>query len=250
MRLERKILIVHPYDKSTSFLERIKNHLQSIFPDYTHYFSVKPNEPSHNACLKDIEDFSDDGLILFMGHGKSNCLYGAKGDFFGTLENELVKEEQPDKYYNNNSFINELNLEIFNNKKIISLSCNSNGQIGKKSVESGAKVFLGFGDLPTSVDELEESGESNQLGKSLSTIEQALKTEINYILKKSLEIGISKNHSFSQLLDVICFICNQRIAHYLVQQKKISERKLIANYLYSFKKEIRIYGNKDEKLVN
>jgi hypothetical protein len=247
--MDKSILIVHPYDKSTSFLERIKNHLQAEFQDSGHYFSVKPNEASHNQCLETIKDFSKNGLLLFMGHGKSNCLYGAKGDYYGTLENDLIKAEEPDKYFYEDNFINENNLSIFKGKKIISLSCNSNGQIGRKSVENGAKVFLGFGDLPTSIEELEEQGEKSKSGVSLGKIEQALKTEINDIIKKSVRIGIIKNYSFSELVDLINFITNQKISHYLVNQKKVSERKLIANYLYTFKKEIKIYGNGKENLI-
>jgi len=247
--MSKKILIVHPYDKSTSFLDRIKSHLQGEFSDDLHYFSVKPNETSHNQCLSTIRDFSVNGLLLFMGHGKSNCLYGAKGDYYGTLENELVKSEEPDKYFYEDNFINEQNLSVFNEKKIIALSCNSNAQIGRKSVENGAKVFLGFGDLPTSIEELKEQGEESKSGVSLGKIEQALKTEINDIIKKSIGIGIRKKYNFSELVDLIHFVTNQKISHYLVNQKKISERKLIANYLYTFKKEIKVYGNGKEKLL-
>ncbi|WP_370176179.1 hypothetical protein [Leeuwenhoekiella palythoae] len=248
--MSKKILIVHPYDKSTSFLDRIKSHLQGEFSDDLHYFSVKPNEISHNQCLSSIRDFSVNGLLLFMGHGKSNCLYGAKGDYYGTLENELIKSEEPDKYFYEDNFINEQNLGVFNEKKVIALSCNSNAQLGRKSVEIGAKVFLGFGDLPTSIEELREQGEESKLGISLGKIEQALKTEINDIIKKSIAIGINKNYTFSELVDLINFVTNQKISHYLVNQKKISERKLIANYLYIFKKDIKIYGNRYERLIN
>lgn len=247
--MSKKILIVHPYDKSTSFLDRIKSHLQGEFSDDLHYFSVKPNQTSHNQCLSTIRDFSVNGLLLFMGHGKSNCLYGAKGDYYGTLENELVKSEEPDKYFYEDNFINEQNLSVFNEKKVIALSCNSNAQLGRKSVENGAKVFLGFGDLPTSIEELKEQGEESKSGVSLGKIEQALKTEINDIIKKSIGIGINKNYTFSELVELIHFVTNQKISHYLVNQKKISERKLIANYLYTFKKEIKVYGNGKEKLL-
>lgn len=247
--MEKRLLLVHPYDKSTSFLERIKNHLQAEFADSCHYFNVKPNKNSHNQCLNTIRDFSNDGLLLFMGHGKSSCLYGAKGDLYGTLENEDVKAEAPEKYFYSDDFINDKNIDVFNQKKIISLSCNSNGRLGRKSVENGAKVFLGFGNLPTSIEELEEQGEESRPGVSLSKIEQALKSEINYIMKKSIAIGIHKNYSFTQLVDLIYFITNQKISYYLVNQKRVSERKLIANYLYSFKKDIKLYGNKNEKLL-
>lgn len=247
--MEKQLLIVHPYDKSTSFLERIKNYLQAEFPDSSHYFNIKPNDFSHEECLSLISDASKFELVLFMGHGKSSCLYGAKGDYYGTMENLEVKAEAPEKYFYQDNFINEDNLHVFSDKKIISLSCNSNGQIGRKSIEYGARVFLGFGDLPTSIEELKEQGEESKSGISLSKIEQALKTEINDIIKKSIGIGIHKKYSFSELVDLILFITNQKISHYLVNQKKISERNLIANYLYTFKKEIKIYGNKEEKLL-
>nr|WP_321411881.1 hypothetical protein [uncultured Allomuricauda sp.] len=247
--MDKKILIIHPYDKSTSFLERIKNYLQAEFQETVHYFNVKPNKASHTQCLKTMKDFSEKGLLLFMGHGKSNCLFGAKGDYYGTLENDLVKAEEPDKYFYEDNFINEQNVGVLNGKKIISLSCNSNGQLGRYSIENGAKVFLGFGDLPTSIKELKEQGEESKSGVSLGKIEQALKTEINDIVKKSVAIGIIKGYSFKELLELIYFITNQKISNYLVNQKKVNERKLVANYLYTFKKEIKIYGNGNEKLL-
>lgn len=246
--MSKKVLIVHPYDKSTTFLDKIKSHLQMEFSDNLHYFNVKPNKTSHTQCINTIKDFSVNGLLIFMGHGKSNCFYGAKGDYYGTLENELVKTEEPDKYFYEDNFINEQNLSVFKNKKIIGLSCNSNAQIGRKSVENGAKVFLGFGDLPTSIEELIEKGEEGKAGVSLGKIEKALKTEINDIIKKSIRIGIIKEYSFKKLVELIQFITNQKITYYLVNQKKVNERKLIANYLYTFKKDIKVYGNGNEKL--
>jgi len=244
-----ELLIIRPHDKSTNFLDRIKNHLDSSITVKLHYFNIKPNNGSHDECLSAIQDFSVDGLILFMGHGKSNSLYGAKGDYYGSIENEFVKLESPEKYFYKEIFINEQNIDVFDGKKIISLSCNSNGQIGRKAVENGAKVFLGFGDLPTSVRELKDRGEENSPGKSLSKIERAFKSEINYIMKNSLNISILNNHSFTQLVDVINFISNQRISYYLVNQKTLRERKLVANYIYDFKKEIKIYGDKHQKLI-
>ncbi len=246
--MSKKILVVHPYDKSTTFLNRIKNHIKENFPEHLHYFSVKPNEASHQQCLKIIQKFSNDGLIFFMGHGKSNCLYGARGDYYGTLKNVDLEAQEPEKYYYQDNYINERNIKIFDKKKVIALACNSNAQLGKKSIENGAKVFMGFGNLPTSNEELEEQGEENKPGVSLNKITQALKTEINYIIKRSIEIGVQKKYTFSELVELIYFITNQKISYYLVDQKK-SERKLIANYLYSFKKEIKLYGNGNEKLL-
>tara|TARA_B100000378_G_C18055986_1_gene414412 strand:+ start:5116 stop:5601 length:486 start_codon:yes stop_codon:yes gene_type:complete len=148
--MSKKILVVHPYDKSTIFLNRIKNHINVNFPENLHYFSVKPNEASHIKCLEIVKNFSNDGLIFFMGHGKSNCLYGAKGDYYGTLKNNDLEAQDPDKYYYEDNYITKQNIDVFDKKKVIALTCNSNAQVGKISIDNGAKVFMGFGDLPTS----------------------------------------------------------------------------------------------------
>lgn len=44
-------------------------------------------------------------------------------------------------------------------------------------------------------------------------------------------------------------ICNQRLADILVHQKLNKERYLLADYLYYLKRETRIYGNKNVKLL-
>ncbi|MEM6298114.1 MAG: hypothetical protein AAF740_05430 [Bacteroidota bacterium] len=247
--MNKKVLIIHPHDKSTSFLERIRNYLSFELQNSVHYFNIKPNELSHNECLKVIKDFPSSGLVLFMGHGRSNCLYGAVGDDYGTMPSEDAILEHPDRYFSNENYINLENVGVFREKKVIALTCNSNDQIGREAIRSGAKVFLGFGNLPTSIEELKEEGEQEKRGLSLSTVEKALKSEINYVIKKSIVIGITKNHSFGELMNVIWFVTNQRISDYLVNKKTISERKVIANYLYRFKREIKIHGDKSIKLT-
>lgn len=248
--MQKPILIIHPEDSSTDFLDKIKNHLINELTDLTHHYNVKPNEESHRNCLQGILDHSEEGLILFMGHGRSNFLYGAKGTSFGNaFVSEEAKKEHPENYFHKEVFINFGNIDVFKNKKVFCLTCNSNEKIGKEAIKKGAKVFLGFGDLPTSIDELKEQGAENKPGISLASIERVLKTEINYIVKKSIAISVKKNQTFEQLFDLIRFMTNQRISYYLVDQKKVSERKLIANYLYDFKQGVVVYGNEKEKLI-
>jgi hypothetical protein len=248
--MHKPLLIVHPEDSTTGFLDKIKNHLNNELAHLTHHYNVKPNENSHINCLKDILDHPENGLILFMGHGRSNYLYGAKGKSFdNAFISDDAKKEHLQDYFYKEKFITFDNIDTFKNKKVFCLTCNSNGKIGVEAIKKGAKVFLGFGDLPTSIEELKEQGEENKPGTSLASIERVLKTEINYIVKKSITIGIKKKQTFEQLYDLIRFITNQRIAYYLVDQKKVSERKLIANYLYNFKQGVVIYGNRKEKLI-
>jgi len=249
--MQKSLLIVHPEDPTTNFLDKIKNHLNDNLTGLTHHFNVKENVESHEQCINNILHHSESGLILFMGHGRSNYLYGAKGKYFGNdFVSEEAKKEHPEDYFHKEEFINFENIVMFKNKKVFCLTCNSNGKIGAEAIKKGAKVFFGFGNLPTSIEELIEQGEKNEPGTSLASVEKVLKTEINYIVKQSITIGIKKEYTFKQLFDLIRFMTNQKITYYLIEQKKISERKIIANYLYNFKKGMVIYGDVKAKLID
>lgn len=236
------IFIVHPYDKSTKFLKRIKTHLLAEVPKGVEYFKVKTNDESHQSCINKIKNLPNGSTVLIMGHGRSDFIYGAKGDQFENQESDL-KYEQPDKYYHKEIFIGKDNLNIFQEKKVISLTCNSNEKIGSWAIDENCIAFIGFGDLPTSVFELEDIGYQSKEGQSLASIESNLKAAINYIIKKALEISIIHNYTFDKFIKLIRFLTNQRISDLLTTNKKFKERKVIANLLYNFKQEISIYGD-------
>ncbi|QBA23063.1 hypothetical protein EU348_18525 [Chryseobacterium indologenes] len=245
--VQKQILIVHPNDKTTSFLDKIKNYLVQRFEDQIHHFNIYPNDDSHNQCIARIKSNPDNGLIIFFGHGKTTKLYGAKGDLYD--ESDFVSPdaiaEKPDNYYYNDDFINENNIDIFNGKKVFCLACNSNAKVASFAIENGAKTFLGFGNIPTSISEFKEDGLEN----ISNDIVKLMKTELNYIVKRSLEIGIKKNYTFNQLRDVIQFITNQRIAHYLKVDKTSKVRQTLTFYLYMFKSNIKIFGDPNTTLL-
>ena len=244
----RKILIVHPNDNSTAFLNRIKNHLKAKFESQTHHFNVYPNQKSHIDCINRITSHSENGFVLFLGHGRSDKLFGGKGKYYENVffVSQSAIDENPDDYYYNDDFINKENSYIFSNKKIFCLACNSNDKLAKFALDSGVKTFVGFGGIPTSKLEFEEDGLKNVS----HDIVKLMKTEINYIIKKSLEIGITNNYSFIQLQNTINFITSQKITYYLVERKKLKDRHLLADYLYYFKSNMQIVGDKYAKLVD
>src|SRR5205085_3830294 len=156
--VEKPILIIHPYDKTTFFLDKIKNSLIQRFGELIHHFNVHPNEVSHEDCLKRIASHPENGFIIFFGHGRTDKLYGSKGESFesGEFVSQEAKEQNPEAYYYNDNFIHEGNVEVFAGKKIFCLACNSNNKIATLSMQKGARSFLGFGDIPTSINEFEE----------------------------------------------------------------------------------------------
>jgi len=242
---EKKILIIHPYDRTTSFLDRIKNHLQSKFKSEVHYFSVKPNDESHKQCLERIRVHPSNGLIIFLGHGRSDKLYGSKADEYSLFASEDAAIEFPQKYYYNDNFINESNINVFNRKKVFCLACNSGEKVAQFAFEYGVSSFLGFGDIPTSEGEFKERGVSVS-----GEVVKMMKTELTYIIKTALAYSISKNSNFEDMLNIIRFIANQRIADVLVNQKHLKERNLLADYLYYLKKDAMVVGERNLNLIS
>lgn len=243
---EKPILIIHPNDKTTSFLDKIKNHLIEKFDDKVHHFNIYPNDKSHQSCLERISVHPENGIIIFLGHGRTDKLYGSKGDLFANSEfvSQEAKDENPDAYYYNDNFIYEGNIDVFARKKVFCLACNSNNKIASFAVDKGAKSFLGFGDIPTSISEFEDKEE-----KVTNDIVVSMKSELNYIIKISLAYSIYRNSSFESLLDILRFVTNQRISDILVNQKHFKERHVLADYLYYMKKSATIVGDKKSKLL-
>ena len=62
--IQKQILIVHPNDKTTSFLNKIKSHLIQRFEDNIHHFNIYPNDESHKQCIEKIK--SNPKLPNFM----------------------------------------------------------------------------------------------------------------------------------------------------------------------------------------
>jgi len=249
---DKPILIVHPYDKSTQFLSKIKMHLVNNFGNQVHHFNVYPDENSHNECIERIAAHKVNGLIIFLGHGRTDKLYGAKGDLFNSSDftSTEAKNENLSAYYYNDNFINENNVEIFKQKKVFCLACNSNNKIAALAMDKGAKFFLGFGDIPTSPAEFIEHEVLNKVGQNISTISSLMRKELNYIIKKSLFLSIQKKTTSRDLLSYIHFIANQRLADLLVNQKNYKERYVLADYIYFLKKGAKILGDSNLSLID
>lgn len=272
----KSILIIHPYDQSTLFLNEINNHLSKSFANNIEYFRIQTNDTSHSHCLKKIIAHPENGFVIFMGHGRSNKLYGSKGDLFESadFESSTAFEENPELFYNNDKFITEENVDVFSGKKVFCLACNSNESIAKEAIKKGAKSFFSFGDIPTSKEEFkgyekamsrfenvdEDLGffnldfeeiekERKILNIKYDVIVEKIQIELIYIIKRSLEYSLQNSFTFEQLNNILHFITNQRITDILINQKSFEERHTLVDYLYYFKKEVIVYGNRNLKLI-
>jgi hypothetical protein len=231
--LNSKFLIIHPYDRSTFFLNKIERFLRGKFPKEIDLFNVKPSHESHEECIYRVSNLNKDALILFLGHGHSDKLFGASSDPYSYIP------------YHNDNFISEDNIEVFKNKKIICLSCNSKGKIANLAIEKGVITFVGFGDIPTTVGEFDNRGYKVG-GKSL--IE--MKCKLNQIIKYSIYFSIERNYNFKQFVNLIKLITNKKLSELLHINNKNKRNILIYETLFYFKNEVSVFGKSDAYLLN
>ncbi|WP_157816229.1 hypothetical protein [Spirosoma pollinicola] len=109
----------------------IPEFLISNFPDDIN-FILLDESTDYIAIHGIIENINDGEVILFLGHGSSNCLYGS-----------------PHPSNEKSEFLSKDKLSILNNKNFFCLSCNSYEFIKRNKKFTTIINAVGFGDLPT-----------------------------------------------------------------------------------------------------
>lgn len=235
-----KIFAIYPTDEreSTQFLNKINTYLTRNLGRSWHCYKIRFNDDDHANCLKQARE-SPAKFILFMGHGRSDCLYGSctkeNSDFISS-----DAEREVEQYYKNERFIDETNIENFSNKIFFSFSCNSNRTraIGKKAIKKGILCFVGFGDIPTDYTE-----EDNFLPDAIAIF----KGLITKIIKESLCVAVINNYTVYRLVDLIKINTYKEIQKLL--HTKNRHKKIIVEKLLLFKNEIVVFGNRLETVT-
>lgn len=235
-----RILCIYPDDSSTKFLDRVQNHLKRHLAQAFHCYKIKPCQSSHDECLERLLKVTEEEFVIFLGHGKSDCLYGASSncDFLVSSYFEGISN------YENDNFISKENIDVLRGKKVFCLSCNSADGLGKLAVQNGVRAFIGFGDIPTDNEVLPE------LGRKLPLLTSRYKGEVSWIVRTSLVYSIKNNHNFFQLIDTLRLITNIRINNIILANRGLRQRRLLADYLYNFKDEMMLFGDGNETLLS
>jgi hypothetical protein len=132
----------------------------------------------------------------------------------------------------------EKNIKVFEGKKIFCLACFSR-DLGKYALGAGAKVYLGFGDIPFYIREKYKE----------EIIEAGVKRELNEILSKSLELFICNNWSFNQLSSYLELSFDKRRSELLSDKSSgIKIRIEISNVLSRVKNGLTMFGNGELKI--
>ena len=157
-----QLLIVHPKDATTEFLSEICAFLQSKFKNSVVVYRINCTDSEHEKVKASIEN-SKVAKILFLGHGSSYSLQGAKNDS-----------------YSKEVFISKKELKIFEKKDFLCLSCKSTEFLHRQYNIN----YVGFGDMPTHMEEI--TGAREQDNKAYEGVDDDILNEFRSIIVSAI----------------------------------------------------------------
>lgn len=239
------ILLVYPQDPTIKRIARHGSRLKKRLPCLTEVKVLMPTDASKTEALHAIRDCGGDDLIVFMGHGRSDALFGARGKYYHQAEyvDYRVLEEQPEDYYNDENFIDEITYELFEGKKVVIFACVSN-ELGELLVNAGAKAVLGYGKLPTTKAEFEDDWHYNQInGHAVSAMSGILDVSFVNALMRVIRFDGNMADLAYSIKDEIHY----QIAKLLYSKAKY--RYMLADVLSTVEKSIIAIGDTSAPLI-
>lgn len=237
------MICIHPYDRTTKFLSAITSTLiknQSL--QFT-LLEIGLSKKIHDECLQKVRSSPDGTTIIFLGHGGSDYLLGASGDYAHALIEESAIDD-PNLLYHHGHFVNQSNIEVFAGKRVICLSCNSAVELAAMACAAGAQAFVGFTEVPT------DKGEFNKMQLILKENEiDIFNQELSLIIRNSLMRGLESNLTFNETVSMIRYWVNVRSRKLILQNRANEGVRTIADAFFTFKNGISVFGDGELTLV-
>ncbi len=213
------INIIISIDPSTKFLfEVIKHFNNQEIP--TNIIEIYPSEDSYNNAKECISKLPKSSIVLFLGHGQSNQLYGGESVSF---EKKV--------------FISSNEMKLFEGQYLFILACDSASLLKSSFRTSKTLKSIGFGGLPTEMKEVEDDKKLSTEGITQDTINQ-FKLAITETVSEGFMYTIKKDVSdFIILKDYLCLLINKRINKAVLEE----DNRLLGDLLYKMRNEIAIY---------
>jgi len=180
-------------------------------------YEIHPNDESYSKIFDIICSLERNSRVLFLGHGQSNQLYG------GECLDSFPKKP----------FIKLSEMSVFKEQHLFLLACDSAELIKSSFRQSKMSKSIGFGGLPTSMEEVEKDKKLSSGGISEQTIED-FKSEIVCTVSKAISLHYQ---DFNKLSDYLTLLLDQRINNSVLVKK---DRNL-ADLLYRMRYEMVIY---------
>ncbi|PCI35466.1 MAG: hypothetical protein COB60_02890 [Flavobacteriaceae bacterium] len=214
------IIVIISVDPSTKFLFEIVESLKSNSIEFK-LIEVHPNEDSYKSCLDNIAKLPENTTILFLGHGQDNQIYG------GELLDDFPKQ----------SLVKKNEMGIFKNQNLFLLACDSASLIKSSFRIAKTKKAIGFGPLPTEIEEVESDKKLANEGITLDTIELFKQAINETVILSLLEYFKDESIGFIFLKDYLNLHLNKRINKAILEENN----RNLADLLFNMKNDMVIY---------
>ncbi len=207
------ILCIYPKDATTEFLRPVYNAICAK----PHVVGLELDTIEDDDFLEKLSDhLAKAGVVLFLGHGSSRCLYG-------TNLNPLIEDKMG-------------NIEDLRNKSLILFACKSAEFIKNYHFQNS----LGFGFVPTSLDDARDGVlHSVNLRNIDSSCLDMFRQAIVRIWQRTLtEVSLEQLTTIS---NVFSFYTNCEIVDTLLHNKETPDFKILADMLYYLKEDMKYY---------
>lgn len=213
------INIIISIDPSTEFLFEIIKYFNSC-EITVNVIEIHPSEDSYERAKRDVSNLPKSSIILFLGHGQSNQLYGGESDSF---DKRVI--------------ISNNEMKIFEGQNLFALACDSADLLKGSFRISKTIKSIGFGGLPTEMKEIEDDKRLSAEGITQEIINQ-FKTAITETVSEAFVYVIKQDViDFIVLKDYLCLLINKRINKAILDENN----SLLADLLYKMRNEIAIY---------
>ena len=215
------IYLIYPSDETTEFLLEIPKRIAEKHGEKSiQVIQMLPSEESYKEVFQSIEAIPSGSVVIFMGPGQEEKLWGAENESF-------VKQ----------SFVSKSQAKVFSEKFIFLLSCNSNDFIKGTFSFSKAISSIGFGSLPTEMAEVEKSKRLKEQGVNEETINKYKNSMIELVSDSFCDM-IESKLSFSQLGNSFLLRLNKKMSQVILEDTKSKDNRILADLLFQMKSEM------------
>ena len=211
----RRLVCIFPEDESTDFLLPIYKQLENISGFIGYRFNTLDSQKRNNL-YETLNQLEDNSLVVFIGHGASNRLYGSVDD---NGEKQVLFDKE--------------NINHIGNLDFFCIACRSN-EFAHKHFQN----YIGFGDITSDFSEIEAErnmGDPDYMDWATDEDIVVFQQEFTGAIVDAIRLThCEKLLSMYKMLK-LCF--NKRIATLLVS-KNVSNYRHIADLLFDVKNGI------------
>ncbi len=215
------IHVIYPSDSTTEFLLQI--HTEIINKTGVEHINLIRIEASAEAYLEGIaliEKISEDSIILFMGHGQNDLLFG--GESIGFPRKPLIKKSD---------------IRIFEKKYVFSLSCYSNELFRSTFNFSNIINSIGFGSLPTEMTEVDNNKRLKEQGINDRIIKRYKEILVELVSLSFIRL-ITKGITFFDMSNYFSLLLNKKISEIILIDKTNRDARILADLLFQMRSEM------------